>query len=119
MENKMVVIIDSDESVLELFSLILQEAGYDVMAILNAVPYPFSSSQADLFLMDISLDNPTTKEFYQIMKSDPTTASIPIIVTSTSTDLEQKAAALKVQGYISKPFDIEDLLRKVGELVDL
>jgi CheY-like chemotaxis protein len=56
-------------------------------------------------------------EVCQVLKSDPATSSVPVIIFSASSsqsrDLERKCLALGANDYIRKPYSAEDLIAKV------
>ena len=53
------------------------------------------------------------------LKSDAILAKIPILMYSASTDGKVIAQAAGADDYMEKPFDIENLLSKINELICL
>jgi response regulator RpfG family c-di-GMP phosphodiesterase len=70
-----------------------------------------------LIILDIGHDNSHNKAFYGSLKNHPATASIPVMLTSTCIGLDQVAAQWKADSFISKPFDINDLIAKTTQLL--
>jgi CheY-like chemotaxis protein len=70
----------------------------------------------DLVLLEIShsLDNP---HLFFFLRSDAVTRDVPIIVVSSSPQIEQHAAILGAQGHLSFPFTAEQLCMTVQALL--
>ena len=112
-----ILIVDDRPDNVELLSIMLASQGYEVaesdrgqLAIKTAKANP-----PDLILLDISMSEMDGFEVCQILKSDPRTQNIPIIFLSALTEIEDKAQAFKFGGddYITKPFDIKEVLLRV------
>jgi len=75
----------------------------------------------DLVLLDIEMPKCNGFEFLYAVQQEPDLAHIPIIfVTShASPSFIQRAAGLKVKGYILKPFKPSVLLKKVLDQLDM
>ena len=85
------------------------EAG--VAAALEAPP--------DLILMDIQLPKMSGLDATRHLRSDPRTATVPIIVVTSfalSGD-DQKATAAGATAYLAKPYSPRELLAKIREIV--
>ena len=69
----------------------------------------------DLFLLDVMLPDGNGAEICEDLKTDIFTKHIPIIVMSAQNNSEQKAIAAFANDYISKPFDIDDVLERINK----
>ncbi|MFC2003752.1 PleD family two-component system response regulator, partial [Chloroflexota bacterium] len=71
----------------------------------------------DLILMDIFMPEMDGYSAGSVIREDPKTRDIPIIMlTSVGHDLNKKlAAGIGAKGYIVKPFMIDDLNNKINE----
>jgi len=73
----------------------------------------------DLILMDVQLPKITGLEATRRLRSDPRTATIPIIVITSyalSGDA-QKAKDAGATGYLAKPYSPRDLLARIREIL--
>jgi two-component system cell cycle response regulator DivK len=73
----------------------------------------------DLVLMDIQLPKMSGLDATRLLRNDPRTAAVPIIVVTSfalSGD-EQKATAAGATAYLAKPYSPRALLAKIRELV--
>jgi DNA-binding response OmpR family regulator len=69
----------------------------------------------DLVLVDIMMPNMDGYELCRILKKDSGTKSIPLIILSAKNQLNDKLHAIDVgaDDYITKPFDPDELAKKV------
>lgn len=114
---KDILIVDDVLENLRLLSTMLTEQGYNVrkatsgQMALKAVQF----LPPDLILLDIMMPDLNGYDVCKELKNNPTTAEIPIIFLSALDDVFDKVAAFKVGGadYITKPFQIEEVLVRV------
>ncbi|MFM6138506.1 MAG: response regulator [Sphaerospermopsis kisseleviana] len=112
-----ILIVDDNPVNLKLLDLILSTAGYKVkkemngLEVIKQVPVLLP----DLILLDIMLPDITGFEICEQLKSNPLTASIPIIFMTALTDTVDKVKGLSLGAvdYITKPFKKEELLARV------
>ncbi|MFM9824689.1 response regulator [Flavobacterium sp.] len=70
----------------------------------------------DLILCDISMPNMNGLDFYKTIKQIKATSTIPLVFFSARTENEDVRAGMKLgaDDYITKPFDLYDLLRVIN-----
>jgi signal transduction histidine kinase len=115
--NADILVVDDVPDNIRLLSTMLTEHGYNVRKAINgqmaltAVQTKFP----DLILLDINMPKMGGYEVCQNLKSDPHTASIPIIFLSALDSVSDKVNAFQVGGadYITKPFQVEEVLARV------
>jgi len=73
----------------------------------------------DLIVLDVMMPKMNGLEAAKVLKGDPATASIPIIMLSAKAqDIDQEAGReAGVNFYMTKPFDPLELLDKAAELI--
>ena len=113
-----IVIIDDTLANLHLLANLLQESGYKVR------PFPngklalagIRHSQPDLILLDIKMPNMNGYQVCEQLKIDKISCDIPVIFISGFNEGLDKAKAFTVGGidYITKPFQIEEVLARVN-----
>jgi len=112
-----IVIVDDNPNNLYVLSGILQQDGYKVrpstngeVAIRSIVSFP-----PDLVLLDVRMPGMDGYEVCRRMKSNALVKGIPVIFISALQDTEDKVAAFKAGGvdYITKPFQLEEVLARV------
>ena len=73
----------------------------------------------DLVLMDLQLPKMSGLDATRVLRSDPRTAAVPIIVVTSfalSGD-DQKATAAGATAYLAKPYSPRTLLAKIREIL--
>jgi len=76
--------------------------------------------QPKLILLDLNLPDMHGSEVIQKLQSDPSTATVPVVVLSadaTPSQIERLLAA-GARNYLTKPFDIDPFLAVVDEMVN-
>jgi CheY-like chemotaxis protein len=106
----------------KLVSLILSRAGYEVVTVGDATGAERSIRERvpDLVLMDLGLPGKDGYVLTREIREDPNTAEVPVLaVTSFAMKGdEEKAMEAGCSGYLTKPINRVELLRRVRDLLD-
>ena len=116
---KRILVIEDDDAVAELVTMILDEAGYavDRMVPVEDGLLRIRDARPDLVLLDLTLAGTSGLSLPRTCKADVALASLPIVTVSGSAmTVTEDAPAL--DGEIRKPFDIDELCRVVHRLVE-
>ena len=119
MEGKRVAVVNDDKVFLSLMAELIRERGWDPIVCREAdhAYEGLKSEQPDVIVLDIRLGNPDAGwTILELLKLDPVTRTIPIIVCSAAlSDLRSKADWLSARGIdvLPKPFDIDDLYERL------
>jgi PleD family two-component response regulator len=112
-----ILIVDDTQENLVTLRRILTEQGYKVRPAING---PLALQMAhkavpDLILLDIRMPEMDGYEVCRQLKADETTREIPVLFLSALDDTEAKVKAFEVGGvdYITKPFQVEEVLARV------
>jgi putative two-component system response regulator len=112
-----VAVIEDDGSVRRLLGRVLDAAGYDVIAAGDGETglRLIHEHQPDLVVLDITLPRLDGLEVCRRLRSDPRTLTLPVIVLTTHTSMEDMAAALDAgaDDFIAKPFHRLELLARL------
>jgi len=114
---KAVLVADDDPDILSIVSMSLETQGYTVYKAINgreAVDLA-KAHHPDLVLMDMMMPIVSGYEAVGELKADPTTRDITIVGLSAkamATDME-RATDVGIDGYITKPFRIAQVLTVV------
>lgn len=114
----LVLIVDDDRDIRETMALLLEDCGHRVLCAANgeeALRMLQRGPRPDLVLLDLMMPVMTGWELRERMLRDPVLAKIPTVVISGDTRAVQRAAELHVDGFIAKPFELEDLLCRIPE----
>jgi chemosensory pili system protein ChpA (sensor histidine kinase/response regulator) len=119
----LVMIVDDSLTVRKITSRMLQREGFDVLTAKDGVDALelLVEQTPDVILLDIEMPRMDGFEFTKTMKGDPANAHIPIImITSRTADKHRRRAAeLGVDLYLGKPYQEEDLLRNLRDMLSL
>jgi DNA-binding response OmpR family regulator len=112
--RKRIILLEDEKDILELIQFILEEQGYDVIAFNHFEPLEdIIEFQPELILLDIRLSDGYGHLLCAKLKSNPTTAHIPVILVSAASNLEKIAKESKADNFLSKPFDLDELIQMV------
>jgi CheY-like chemotaxis protein len=109
--SRQVLVVDDDESIRNFVELALDTEGYYVSSAQNgAVALDVAGQQPpDLILLDMRMPVMDGWAFAQAYRSQPGPHA-PIIVITAAPDAGQRAAEINADGYLGKPFDLDELL---------
>lgn len=118
-----ILIVDDTPDNLYLLSAMLTEQGYDVRCVINgsAAIMGAIADPPDLILLDIRMPEMSGYEVCQQLKSSERTRDIPIIFLSALNEVFDKIKAFEVGGldYITKPFEIREVLARIKNQLNL
>ncbi len=108
MAKNKILIVEDEESLLKLESILLTSKGYDVRGVANgqAALDALAEEPADLVLLDIMLPEIDGFEVCRRIKTDAATRHIPVIMLTAKKSRDDMARGEKVGAdwYITKPF---------------
>ncbi|MBX2864466.1 MAG: response regulator [Leptolyngbyaceae cyanobacterium MAG.088] len=116
--QKTILVVDDEPYICQLLSQELEGAGYrvqsaqDGMDALNQI----KATPPDLIVLDIMMPHLNGFDLTAVLKNNPATMGIPIIVISMVPD-QERGYQLGVDRYLSKPIDAEALLHDVKTLL--
>ncbi len=122
MDKKRILIVDDEETLCEVLKLNLQNEGYEVDIATSAEQaLTYDVRQYSLILLDIMMGEISGIQMARILKSEPATASIPIIFC-TARDTEDdmiNGLDLGADDYIVKPYTIRNVIARVRSVLRL
>ncbi|RME33822.1 MAG: response regulator [Deltaproteobacteria bacterium] len=108
MERKKILIVEDEESLLKLESILLTSKGYDVRGVSNGntALEVITEEPPDLVLLDIMLPEMDGFEVCRRIKENEKTRHIPVIMLTAKKSREDMARGEEVGAdwYITKPF---------------
>ena len=118
---KKILIVDDEEGIIFLIKRRLVKIGYEVSEAHNGLDGITLAKQErpDLMILDFMMPELNGLEACRLLKSDPQYQSIKIILLTARDQQKDQAVAREVgaDAYITKPFEPEELVGKVKELV--
>jgi diguanylate cyclase (GGDEF)-like protein len=118
-----ILVVDDVADNLKVLSSTLTQQGYQVRCAKNGLTALLGAStiQPNLILLDIKMPDLDGYEVCQKLKADERTRHIPVIFLSALDDVLDKVKAFEVGGvdYISKPFQVKEVLIRVKNQIAL
>jgi two-component system alkaline phosphatase synthesis response regulator PhoP len=117
MNSKKILIVDDEMDLVETVRFPLEMEGYDVLVSHNGEDAlnQARKENPDLILLDLMLPNLDGYKVCRLLKFDDRYKHIPILMLTAKSQEKDKALGMETGAneYITKPFDIRDLLKKV------
>ena len=113
---KNILVIEDNHAILDVITLILQSEAYKVNGLNKSADMMnhIDDFQPDLLILDIMLPDADGRELLTQIRNNPKTANIPVLMISAKYTAETIQHGLhKPNGFLAKPFDIDDLLDKI------
>ena len=120
-DHQTVAVINDDPPIREMIGLVLEDAGYQVVACDGGgqAHQLIKDTRPDLAIVDVWMLGGPDWQLLDALKRDPATAPIPLLVCSgAATEIRSGEAQLRAWGcdVLEMPFDVGELLNKVGRL---
>ena len=114
-----ILIVDDDDSIRSLLKQELGDAGYHIHQASNGKEAleKVRALRPDLIILDIMMPEMNGFDVAAILKNDPQTMDIPIIVLSVVQD-KARGFRVGVDRYLTKPIDTGLLFNEVGSLLE-
>lgn len=120
-QQRTILVVDDERPILALLSEYLASKGFEVLTARDGQSglEKARTARPDLIVLDVMLPRLDGYAVARALKGDPATAPIPIIIFSTRSSAADRAAfqATGANIHILKPFDPEQLLAKILELL--
>lgn len=122
MHNKKVLVVDDEPDQREIYRAVLRHAGYEVLEAADAAAGVelARASAPDLILLDMALPQVDGWEAARQLKSDPSTAWIPICAISArvlSGNERGRVIQAGFECYLLKPIEPRQVLREVEDRI--
>ncbi len=117
--TKVILIVEDEPKNLTLVLDLLQVSGYKTIEATDGKQGVelAKAKKPDLILMDILMPVMDGLEATRILKADATTSNIPVLALTSYAMKgdEERILQAGCDGYLAKPFDIQELLKTVAE----
>jgi DNA-binding response OmpR family regulator len=116
-----ILVAEDEKDIRELIAFTLRFANFEVVTASNGAEAVDAAQveQPDLILMDVRMPKMTGYEACRVLKEQPDTASIPVVLLSAKgQDAEiQQGIDSGAEEYILKPFAPDELTRQVRDIL--
>lgn len=118
MKKKIYVVEDNDD-IRELVEYLLEIEGYEVTGFANATKFSqiIVNELPDLVVLDVMLPDGNGVDICNKLKSNPVTKELPVLLMSANANMAFVSKESMADDFISKPFDIDDLVTRAKKLL--
>ncbi|GAB3911617.1 response regulator [Mucilaginibacter boryungensis] len=119
---KKILVIEDDRDIRETITYALEESMFDVVASEDSkILKSIHKIKPDLILLDNWLtdwkSDANGQQISKELKTNPDTKHIPIIIVSAVSNIREVADAGQADGFLRKPFDLNDLIAIINKHV--
>ncbi len=118
--KKKILVIDDEPAIHRLLQIILEGEGFQIVGLegSNETKRAIASGRPDLIILDIMMPEVSGFDVLRMLKSDPDTKDIPVIVLTVRNmkDDIDKAMQLGAESYMTKPFQPAELVKTIRSL---
>lgn len=122
MAKNRIMIVEDEESLLKLESILLTAKGYCVTGAMDgeSALREISSHKPDLVVLDIMLPFLDGFEVCRRIKENPETSSIPVVMLTARKNSQDRARGLEAgaDAYITKPFKSVQVIETIESLLN-
>jgi two-component system chemotaxis response regulator CheY len=118
---KRILVVDDSESIRELVSMILENAGYEITKAIDGADalVMLDDHSFDMILTDLNMPRVDGISLIRGVRANDRYGKLPIIMltTESSTSLKDEAKAAGATGWIIKPFVADKLLAVINKVM--
>jgi DNA-binding response OmpR family regulator len=109
--QKCIIVYEDDQEISGLCRRILEKSGrrVEILHCCDDILSDIGALKPDIILMDLWIPRIGGEQAISLMKNNPSTSAIPVILFSANSEVEQISRKVKADGYLEKPFNISDL----------
>lgn len=116
-----ILIAEDEESLLRLETILLSSKGYRVTAVTEgrAALASIDADRPDIVILDIMLPDMDGLDVCRMIRANPLTASIPVIILTAKKNSKDVAAGLAAgaDAYVTKPFKTAAVIDSIEKLL--
>ncbi len=116
-----ILVVDDDELVCDILKTTLTDAGYVVDAVIEPeiALKKFREQQYDTVIVDLVLPRMTGTELLEKFQEISPETSVILVTAHPGVETAQKAIQLRAFDYISKPFELREIVAKTQKAVEI
>jgi len=123
MRKPRVLVVDDNKITTKLLARFLESTGYEALAAYNGVDCleKVQDFQPDAIVLDVMMPRMDGYETAKILKANPATKDVPIVITTALNDITNQLKAIEsgADDFLSKPIEEKLLIAKIKILSNL
>ena len=116
-----ILIVDDEVQVTTLLDRLLSQEGFEITVVNNSAltMEVAGATRPDFFILDLMMPQPNGFEICRLLRADENFSETPILIITASDDSDSRGIAYVAgaNDYITKPFDNDDLPRRIRGLL--
>ena len=121
MKKNRILLVEDEESLLKLESILLSSKGYSVTGVMDgrSALEEINARKPDLVVLDIMLPELDGFEVCKRIKENPETADIPVVMLTAKKNSQDYARGMQVgaDAYVTKPFKSAQVIELIEGLL--
>jgi two-component system chemotaxis response regulator CheY len=122
MENKQkLLLVEDEEELVRIVQTYFRDEGYEVRIAMNAEEalVTLETFAPDIIVSDVRMGRMDGFQFLEALRAMPSRKDTPFIFLTIMDDRQSvhRAASMGADGYLTKPFDVEDLHEKIRQVL--
>ncbi|GFE58169.1 response regulator transcription factor [Geobacter sp. AOG1] len=122
MQKNRILVVEDEESLLKLESILLSSKGYNVTGVMDgrSALEEIAANPPDLVILDIMLPELDGFEVCRHIKEDPATKGIPVVMLTAKKNSQDYARGMEMgaDAYITKPFKSAKVIETIEGLLN-
>jgi CheY-like chemotaxis protein len=120
---KKIMIVDDEPDQISTFKYVVEssKSNYEIISVndgMQCLQLLKNDQIPDLILLDIMMPKMSGWEVFKRIKEIPSCKDVPIVFLTARTDvMAKKAGSFLGDDYIEKPFDSQNLLKRINEIL--
>lgn len=119
--NQRILVVDDDKHIVRLVGSYLEKGGYQVLTAYDGATALriIRAERPDLVVLDLMLPDQDGWELTRLVRSEASTASLPIIMLTAQVEDADKIVGLELgaDDYVTKPFNPRELLARIRAVI--
>lgn len=120
MKNNKILVVDDDSGIGEMLKTLLEFYDYEVTV--TAKPEETESiivsKNINLVLLDMLISGVNGTDVCARLRNNPETKHTPVLMMSALHDAGKKCREAGANDFIAKPFEMDELVEKISEILD-
>jgi len=120
-KKQKLLLVEDEEELVHIVETYFRDEGYDVHIAMNAEEalVKLEKFVPDIIVSDVRMGRMDGFQFLQALRAIPDRKNIPFIFLTIMDDRQsvERAAKMGADGYLTKPFDVEDLHDKIRQVL--
>ena len=119
-KKKNILVVDDDPDIGAMLKMMLEYKGYAVTLLSNAgqTEQQLSNEVTDLVILDMLIAGTNGTDVCRSIRSNPLSVQVPVLMISALPDVRKVCIDAGANDFISKPFEMKELLAKVSNLIN-